>query len=251
MIPLIEWSVTVPTAPPAGWYVDPDGSGGQRYWSGERWTTHRRPKRPAQPSGVRRRWGALPLPLRVSLPILLTVVLAGLGWALFSDPARDDWAGLPSTLNCQTQEGPKPPEGVTVSGVEVKHPRSSVLQLTIRFAKPLPPSPTGTQPTKFVGYILTYAVANNGRKFAQLGPEADTDDLAITSTLAAAGNDPRMRPDRDTNARRVAPDTVQILLDLARLGIDKEPVRPELTLDARFDTPSTTTVRFASQVCRG
>ena len=60
-----------------------------------------------------------------------------------------------------------------------------------------------------------------------------------------------MRPDRDTNARRVAPDTIQILLDLTRLGIDNQPVRPELTLDAQFDTPSTTTVRFATQVCTG
>ena len=241
----------MPTGPPAGWYVDPDGSGWQRYWDGEHWTTHRRPKRPPQPSGMRRRWDALPVALQVGLPILLVVVLATAGWALFSNPPRDDWAGLPNRLNCQTQEGPKPPDGITVSGVEVKHPRSSVLQLTIRFAKPLPTSPTGTHSTRFVGYILTYSVANNGRKFAQLGPEQDTDDLAITSTLAAEGNDPRMRPDRDTNARRVAPDTIQILLDLTRLGVDNQPVRPELTLDAQFDTPSTTTVRYASQVCRG
>ncbi|MBX9978950.1 MAG: hypothetical protein CK429_31020 [Mycobacterium sp.] len=247
--------MTVPTAPPAGWYVDPDGSAGQRYWDGERWTTHRRPKRPAPPAGVRRRWGALPVPLRVALVISLVVVLAGVGWALFTDSSRDDWAGLPNRLTCERRDGPKPPEGITVSGVEVKHPRSSVLQLTIRFAKPLPPSPTGTQSTKFVGYVLTYSVANNdgtgAKKFAQLGPEHGSDDLAITSTLAAEGNDSRVRPDRDTNARRVAPDTIQILLDLTRLGIDNQPVRPELTLDAQFDTPSTTTVRFATQVCTG
>lgn len=28
---------------PAGWYPDPDGSGGQRYWDGSTWTTHRAP----------------------------------------------------------------------------------------------------------------------------------------------------------------------------------------------------------------
>lgn len=241
----------MPTAPPAGWYVDPDGSGGQRYWDGEHWTTQRRVKPPASKTGLGRRWQALPVPLRAALTIVLVVALAGIGWTLWSDPTRDDWAGLPNRLNCQTQDGPKPPDSITVSGVEVKHPRSSVLQLTVRFAKPLPPSPTGTQSTKFVGYILTYSVANNGKKFARLGPEQDTDDLAITSTLAAEGADARMRPDRDTNAHRVAPDTIQILLDLTRLGIDNQPVQPDLTLDAQFDTPSTTTVRFATQVCRG
>ena len=25
-------------APPAGWYADPDGGGGQRYWDGNAWT---------------------------------------------------------------------------------------------------------------------------------------------------------------------------------------------------------------------
>jgi hypothetical protein len=28
---------------PAGWYSDPDGSGGQRYWDGSAWTEHRAP----------------------------------------------------------------------------------------------------------------------------------------------------------------------------------------------------------------
>src|SRR6478672_4750639 len=32
---------TPPT--PAGWYPDPDGSGGQRYWDGSAWTEHRAP----------------------------------------------------------------------------------------------------------------------------------------------------------------------------------------------------------------
>ena len=30
--------------PAAGWYDDPDGSGGERYWDGERWTPQRRSK---------------------------------------------------------------------------------------------------------------------------------------------------------------------------------------------------------------
>src|SRR5262245_61586995 len=34
---------------PAGWYRDPDGTGGQRYWDGSAWTEHRSPATPAQP----------------------------------------------------------------------------------------------------------------------------------------------------------------------------------------------------------
>ncbi|MEB3926451.1 hypothetical protein OQ790_04225 [Mycobacterium ulcerans] len=58
-----------------------------------------------------------------------------------------------------------------------------------------------------------------------------------------------MRPDRDTNARRTAPDTIEINLDLKRLGIENQLVVPTLTVDSQFNTPSTTTVEFASQVC--
>ncbi|MCU1698668.1 MAG: Telomeric repeat-binding factor 2/Protein of unknown function, partial [Mycobacterium sp.] len=34
--------MTTPSTP-AGWYPDPDGSGGQRYWDGSIWTEHRSP----------------------------------------------------------------------------------------------------------------------------------------------------------------------------------------------------------------
>jgi Domain of unknown function (DUF4352)/Protein of unknown function (DUF2510) len=44
--------VTTPPTP-AGWYPDPDGSGGQRYWDGSRWTEHQSPAtpEPAEPLG--------------------------------------------------------------------------------------------------------------------------------------------------------------------------------------------------------
>ena len=41
---------TPPT--PAGWYPDPDGSGGQRYWDGFSWTEHRYPAAPAAPASA-------------------------------------------------------------------------------------------------------------------------------------------------------------------------------------------------------
>lgn len=35
---------------PAGWYSDPDGSGGQRYWDGQAWTEHQTPAPQSPPS---------------------------------------------------------------------------------------------------------------------------------------------------------------------------------------------------------
>jgi len=50
--------VTIPTAPP-NWYPDPDGSGGQRFWDGARWTDYRVP--PAIPQmPPYRTWGPPP-----------------------------------------------------------------------------------------------------------------------------------------------------------------------------------------------
>ncbi|OBI83665.1 DUF2510 domain-containing protein [Mycobacterium asiaticum] len=242
----------MPTSPPAGWYLDPDNSGGQRYWDGARWTTHRRPT--GAPTGltarVRRDWAALPIALRVMFPLALVVALVAVGFAVFASTPRDDWARLPNRLSCRTESGQVPPPKITVSSVDVKHPRGSVLQLAVRFAEPLPPVPIGTRATRFVGYVLTYSVANNGTPFADLGPEPDTNDLAITSTRTASPGENRMRFDRDTNARITAPDTVEMLLDLNRFDVANQSVSPELTLRAQFNTPSTTTVQFAPQVCR-
>jgi hypothetical protein len=42
--------MTTPTVP-AGWYPDPDGTGGQRYWDGDGWTEHRVPA-PESPETV-------------------------------------------------------------------------------------------------------------------------------------------------------------------------------------------------------
>ncbi|ORB87441.1 hypothetical protein B1987_11180 [Mycobacterium kansasii] len=252
----------MPTSPPAGWYFNPDGSGGQRYWDGQHWTKHCRaePSAPRSPlravaSGARRSWSGIPPALRLILPIALVLTLLGIGFAVWVKSPRDDWARLPKRLNCHLQDGPKPPDNLTVASVDVGHPRSGVLQLVVRFAQPLPQSPAGNHASGFVGYVLTYSVANNGKKFVELGPEEGTDDLAIIRAQGPAGapasTDASMRPDRDTNARRITPDTMQINLELKRLGVDNQPVIPELTVDSQFNTPSTTTVQYASQVCRG
>jgi hypothetical protein len=193
------------------------------------------------------------MPAALRLIVCAAVVLAVAAIALFgvSEPVRDDWAGLPSRLNCQSQNGPKPPSKLTVSSVTATHARDSVLRLVVRYAGPLPPSPTGSAATGFVGYQLNYSIANNGKKFVDLAPQDGTDDLAIRGV--AAGNPPEasMREDRDTRARRTAADTVDIYLDLERLGITDQPVNPELTVASQFNTPSTVTVRYATQICRG
>src|ERR1700730_8773583 len=91
----VGWSsMTVATSPPpAGWYVDPDGSGGQRYWDGERWTTQRR-RGPSSPRSalialadrVRRLWSQTPVVLRLTLPIALVLILVGVGFYAWSRP---------------------------------------------------------------------------------------------------------------------------------------------------------------------
>ncbi|WP_262490910.1 DUF2510 domain-containing protein [Mycobacterium simiae] len=184
------------------------------------------------------------------LPVAVVLTLVGVGFVFWVGSPRDDWASLPKRLSCQMREGPRPPESITVASVDVKHPRSGVLELVVRSTQPLPQSPIGTHASGFVGYVLTYSVANSGKKFVELGPEQDTDDLSIVSTLGPNNSETYMRPDRDTNARRIMPDTVQISLELKRLGIDNQMVMPELTVASQFNTPSTTTVRYALQVCR-
>ena len=74
-----------PMAQPADWYNDPDGSGGQRWWDGQGWTT-RRPVSQPPPSG------SAPAPiLRPQPPVIpaagphITQPPVGPGW--YPDPA--------------------------------------------------------------------------------------------------------------------------------------------------------------------
>lgn len=61
--------------PPPGWYPDPGGSGGQRWWDGNAWTER---LHAAAPTGAPRRrryeqkWWHLPL--LVGLAVLSTIV---------------------------------------------------------------------------------------------------------------------------------------------------------------------------------
>jgi hypothetical protein len=154
------------------------------------------------------------------IPIALLLVVVVVGFYAWMEPSRGDWSRLPSRLVCQVQSGRTSPPSVTVASVDVTHPRGNVLQLMVRFAQPLPQSPS---------YALTYSLANNGTAFAV----AD------------------VRTDKETHAGRTAPDTVEISLDLTKFGINKGFVNPTLTVSSVLNTPPSATIGYAAQICHG
>jgi Protein of unknown function (DUF2510)/Domain of unknown function (DUF4352) len=58
---------TPPT--PAGWYPDPDGAGGQRYWDGSAWTEHRSPGAPPAPLDEPEPGPTAPIAQRIPPPV--------------------------------------------------------------------------------------------------------------------------------------------------------------------------------------
>ncbi|VEG45247.1 uncharacterized membrane-bound protein [Mycolicibacterium flavescens] len=131
---------------PAGWYPDPDGAGGQRYWDSSTWTEHRSPGPTSQPveppSAIEPPMPAEPRfndnrtlltrYLAVCGALLLVLILA-LAYGLFRDDNDDglrsftttsppETAGQPTTTAEEqagtTTPGALPPlAGATVDGV--------------------------------------------------------------------------------------------------------------------------------------
>lgn len=155
----------------------------------------------------------MPAGLRLTVPVAAVLTMVGVAVYAWIRPLPDDWSQLPKRLSCQLRPGPTPPATITVASVDVSHPRGAVLRLVVRFAEPLPPSPSGSFASGFAGYLLTYTIANNGKEFAELGPQQDTDELAIRKPGESRGTEPNMRPDRNTNARRTAPDKSWVVDD--------------------------------------
>ena len=65
-----------PLPPPPGWYPDPGGSGGQRWWDGMAWTEHVAPGAAPgpvpPPARFRQKWWHIPL--LVAVGVVSTVV---------------------------------------------------------------------------------------------------------------------------------------------------------------------------------
>jgi membrane protease YdiL (CAAX protease family) len=68
--------------PPPGWYADPAGQAGYRWWDGAQWTGHRRPAEPGEPSDAPRIpvgaawWGLVAVTVGVILSVILQAVAA-------------------------------------------------------------------------------------------------------------------------------------------------------------------------------
>jgi hypothetical protein len=180
---------------------------------------------------LRRVWASIPAGPRLVFPIALLLAVVIVGFYAWVKPSRDDWSLLPRRLVCQVQSGPTPPPAVTVASIDVAHPRGNVLQLVVRFAQPLPPSPSDQ---------LTYIIANDGTPFAVLNRQQGGDDLTIQNVRKARPAD--IRSDKATHASRTAPDTVEISLDLTKFGIDEELIYPALTVSS---------AGYAMQICHG
>ncbi len=112
---------------PAGWYSDPDGSGGQRYWDGYRWTEHRAPappapQMPAQQGGAHRKpesddapeAGQPPAGLTVSpppqgQPETTTVIQTSSGTPVPEPAGEDSQPGATSVIPTSWGATPPPP----------------------------------------------------------------------------------------------------------------------------------------------
>jgi uncharacterized membrane protein YhaH (DUF805 family) len=81
-----------PAVPAAGWYADPSGQGGQRYWNGEQWTDHRQAAAPINhwaPSALGEQGGTSGLVVvGYILAAVMPIVGFVLGIVVFTRPAK-------------------------------------------------------------------------------------------------------------------------------------------------------------------
>ncbi|CDO91003.1 hypothetical protein AWC29_14660 [Mycobacterium triplex] len=193
----------------------------------------------ASENGFRQVWRKIPPAVRTLVPLVLLVALVVVGFYNWVRPPRGDWSHLPGRLVCQVQSGTRPPPAVKVASVAVTHPRATVLQLVVRFSRPLPASP---------GYRLTYQLANNGTPFAVLDQQQGRDELLIRDVRNTGDY---VREDLGTHAHLTAPDVVEMTLNLTQFGIQREFVNPALTVASALDAPPVEPVTYALQICHG
>ncbi|SEH46579.1 protein of unknown function [Mycolicibacterium rutilum] len=114
---------TPPT--PAGWYPDPEGAGGQRYWDGSAWTEHRSPAdtQSYEPAAAAPAFDIAPASVDRGLltrylaacAAMLAVLIAAVAYGVF---VNDDTASEPASIQIETPAA-LPPGGW---GVETEAP---------------------------------------------------------------------------------------------------------------------------------
>jgi hypothetical protein len=90
---------------PAGWYSDPDGTGGQRYWNGESWTEHRTPgagapmMAPVAPAPTAKKSGTDPkvlIGIGAAVVVLIGVVVAAVILTITTKTGEDSVTHKPA-----------------------------------------------------------------------------------------------------------------------------------------------------------
>jgi len=119
-----------PMAQPAGWYSDPDGSGGQRWWDGQRWTSRRLPptsgptpvapsiphlpppqRTSSPPANIQGFWNRLSTAGRVAVvatPVVLVAIISAIAFGSSSHEAADSSSSSSSSSTRAAPSGPLP-----------------------------------------------------------------------------------------------------------------------------------------------
>lgn len=243
--------------PPPGWYPDPSGMGGQRYWTGNSWSDQTQANVPpfagAVPPGS---WGSKPaISVRrvIWLPIALTVVGVVIAVAVFGLSNMQsrkglDLSGMPSTLACEVQRGQQPPASMTVNYVDLDHKGNSVVIFTVNFDESPPPPADFAPAGGRVGPALSFGLSNEraGKYFALVDSDPQG-GYGFMSFAKPFTNTHNVEIDDSTYARQSG-NSIVISVELAKFAVDDEPYTPSITVRSSV-FGGYYPVGFADQVC--